>query len=141
MNRKRLWLSFLLSITGGVHSTYAEESKMKGIFYHGRFLEEANVVRINNPIRVRIKISNTAEDIQKQHRVVLHIVYENPTGSGEAGVWNNWGSWRDLGLFSEGQQMKRGKWLPTEQKPKPLADADFIKMQPGEKHTADCQLI
>ena len=110
---------------------------MNGIFFDGGFEREESIVRVRNPIRVRIRITNTPEEIQKLHRVDMHVIYENPPGSGETGIWNKRLTRRDIGIFSEGQQIERGDWLPTEIKPKPLTDDDFLQMKPGEKRTMD----
>ena len=104
-------------------------------------LTKKNVFLVKNPIRVRIRISNRAEEIQKLHRVDLHIIYENPAASDEVGTWNNRLTHRDLGIFSEGQKIGRGAWVPREPKPwPPLNDSHFIQMKPGEKHTEDWQI-
>lgn len=110
---------------------------MNTFFYDLSVLTEEMIFLVKNPIRVRIRISNTPEEIQKLQRVDLHVIYENPANSGEIGTWNKSLTHREIGIFSAGQQIKRSRDLPTEPKPKPLTDADFLRMNPGEKHTMD----
>ena len=123
------------------NSACAEKSTMKTFFNHGLLWTEDDVVLVKNPIRVRIRINNTPEEIQKLHRVDMHVDYENPVGSREVGTWNKRLTHRDIGIFCEGHQIERGDWLPTEQKPRPpLSDSDFMQMNPGEKHAMDWQI-
>lgn len=107
---------------------------MKGFFYNGFFYKEDEIVRIKNPIRAHLTIMNTPEEIQKQQRVDLQVVYENPVGSGEVGTFNTRLTYRDIGLFSEGQRILEDRTgLPSDIKPRPLNDEDFITMKPGER--------
>lgn len=136
-NKNLVRSSVLLLITFGFNVSHAEKTTMKTYFDDRSVLPKEIVFLVKNPIRVRIRIGNTAEEIQKLHRVDLHVIYENPANSGEIGTWNKSLTRRDIGVFSEGQQIERGDWLPTEIKPKPLTDADFLQMQPGEKRIMD----
>lgn len=131
----------LFLLTLGFNSSHAEKSTMETFFYQGLVLTKKNVFLVKNPIRVRIRISNKPEEIQKLHRVDLHIIYENPAASGEVGTWNTRLTHRDLGIFSEGQQIRRGAWVPREPKPwPPLNDSHFIQLKPGEQRTMDWEI-
>ena len=139
MKSKLICLSFMmLFVAISADRTQAKEINMKSIFHDGEFLHEEHIFRIQNPIRTHISITNTPENIQELHQVKLHVTYENPAGSGETGYFNTRLSYRDVGLFYKGKVIERGRWLPSEQKPRPpIGDDDFIKMKPGERRVTD----
>ena len=127
-----LILPLIFSITV---SAFAKEKNMEKHFYHGRFLSEEHMHPVKNPIRVRIEIKTAPEKIQEQHNLELLATYENPAGSGEIGYWNMRLSHRDIGFFSGSQQIQMGDWLPTDIKPAPLTDANFLIVKPGTRGT------
>ena len=104
----------------------------EAFFYQGTlWRREEDIVRIKNPIRTRLSITSTPEEIQALHFVDLLLVYENPIDSGEVGYCNTRLTYRDIGLFSESIVGQKFPWHPQPL----LYDSDFIQLKPGERRT------
>lgn len=126
-------IAFLTSFLNIFSNASAEGSHMDGYYDDGVVWK--NIYPVKSPIRVKIQILNTPEEIQKYHKIDLAVEYTNPKSSNETGLWNTRLTERDIGLFSEEKIIGRAKSLPTEPKPRPLNDNDFIKVEPGEQKT------
>ena len=132
--RKFSFIFFMALAMMMTDTNFAKEVSVSKYFYSTKFIRsEDNIFLIKSPIRVHIEIITAPEKIQEQHSLKLFVTYENPTGSGEVGYWNNRLSIRDIALISKGKLIDRSGNLYSEIKPRPMRDTDLTQLKPGER--------